>query len=146
MECSGLRARGARDDSQGRNRRDFCLVDLVVLLEGFHFRHKLIEMRRSATPGVKPLTTKKQRARSFFPIVLRVLRFFVVGFHSFRGVAHYGRDERNRSHEWKNSQIMARRRSPIFARLVRHSPRVRTEGPDLSRPPAGPRLWVRPAK
>ena len=90
MQCSGLRARGARDDDRGCNRRDFCLADLVVLLEGFHFRHRLSEMRRSATPGVRPLTTKKQRARSFFLIVLRILRFFVVGFHSFQGVAHYG--------------------------------------------------------
>lgn len=146
MQCSGLRARGDRDDDQGRNRGDFCLADVVVWPEGLHFRHKLIELRRVATPGRETINHEETKSAKLFSDRSSCSSFLRGRFSFFAGRRSLRRDERNRAHGWKNCQIMARRRSPIFARPVRHSPRVRTEDLDLSRPPAGPRLWVRPAK
>src|SRR5262249_40741937 len=55
-------------------------IPLRIVLLGIAFRVIIVRLLRKST-------TKKRRARRFFLVFLRVLRFFVVDFHSFPGVA-----------------------------------------------------------
>jgi len=51
-----LAGQSGRDEDRGRNKRDFRLVDVVVLLEDFHFRHMLIELKARYDPKRETIT------------------------------------------------------------------------------------------